>query len=453
MAKSRTVYVCQSCAHKSIKWVGKCPSCEAWGTYEEEVIEKGQQEPRKKRSQAQLEEKLVSLAQVEAVERERWDTPDQELNRVLGGGIVPGSLILLGGEPGIGKSTLLLQLALQMKEQRLLYVSGEESLNQIKMRAKRLEGQNENCYLLAETNFLDIRDAMEQLQPDLLIVDSIQTLHHPDIESSPGSIPQIRGCTHELTQLAKRSGAAVLLIGHITKEGYIAGPKVMEHMVDTVLYFEGDRNYNFRIVRTIKNRFGSVSEIGIYEMTQKGLQIITNPSEILLSHRSQQLSGIAVAAPLEGIRPMLIEVQALVSPTSYGTPQRTTTGFDGRRLNMLLAVLEKRVGMRLGMQDVFLNIAGGLKVEDPSIDLAVVAALASSNEDLSISGTTCFAGEVGLSGEIRPVRQVEQRINEAEKQGFDRFFLSSYNKKNLTKQFSIKLEFCENVREMLEIAL
>ncbi|MEX0968219.1 MAG: DNA repair protein RadA [Bacteroidia bacterium] len=450
MAKSRTFFVCQQCGYKSIKWGGKCPSCGAWNSFAEEVEIK---ETRRKNEvdTATLKNRLEPLGEYTTESTERWVSTDQEFNRVLGGGIVPGSLVLLGGEPGIGKSTLLLQITLNLPAQRILYVSGEESLNQIKMRAKRLDLKNPDCYLLAETNFETIAQAMKSLEPTVVIIDSIQTLYHPDIESAPGSVPQIRGCTAELIQIAKKRGIAICLIGHITKEGYIAGPKVLEHMVDTVLYFEGDRHYNYRILRTIKNRFGSISEIGIYEMTGKGLQIITNPSEILLNHREEMLSGISVAAMLEGIRPMLIEIQALVSPTFYGNPQRTSTGFDSRRMSMLLAVLEKRCGLKLNSQDVFLNIAGGLKVEDPSIDLAVTAAIASSFEDIAIPGNICFAGEVGLSGEIRPVNQVEKRISEAEKQGFSKIYLSSFNKKSISKEFKIELALCNSVNTLLEM--
>lgn len=394
---------------------------------------------------------IVTLDSLSTEEMDRIITPDTELNRVLGGGIVPGSITLLGGEPGIGKSTILLQLALQSQENKLLYVSGEESLNQIKLRANRVGLTNSNCFLISETTLEHILSAAKKVEPDIIIVDSIQTVSSLGVDSAPGSIPQIRECTAELINYAKKANVAVFLIGHITKEGYIAGPKILEHMVDTVLYFEGDRHYNYRILRTMKNRFGSVAEIGIYEMGDKGLVPIENPSEILLTTRNQSLSGIAIAATLEGIRPMLVEIQALVSPTPYSTPQRTTTGFDAKRMSMLLAVLEKRCGLRINIYDVFLNIAGGLKVDDPAIDLAVVASLASSYHDMAMPLDACFAGEVGLSGEVRPVNQIEKRISEAEKLGFKTFHLSSYNQKSITRNFSkIKLVFNDTVEALLQ---
>lgn len=393
---------------------------------------------------------LVTLDSVSPESLERIPSADEELNRVLGGGLVPGGVILLGGEPGIGKSTILLQLALQNKNLKILYVSGEESLNQIRLRANRVGDTNPNCYLLAETGLEQILQAAKKVEPDVIIIDSIQTTATNTVEAAPGSVPQIRECTSELIRYAKRSGAIVFLIGHITKEGYIAGPKILEHMVDCVLYFEGDRHYNYRILRTMKNRYGSVAEIGIYEMSDKGLTPIQNPSEILLTTRDESLSGISIGATLEGMRPMLIEVQALVSPSPYSTPQRSTTGFDSKRLSMLLAVLEKRCGLRINMYDVFLNIAGGLKVDDPAIDMAVMTAMASSYNDVALPAQVCFAGEIGLSGEIRPVNQIEKRINEAEKLGFRKFYLSGYNRKAITRTYKgIELVFADTVEKLL----
>ncbi len=394
---------------------------------------------------------VASLGDFELTAVNRLQTPDEELNRVLGGGIVTGSLILIGGEPGIGKSTLLLQLALEQRDKTILYVTGEESLNQVKMRAYRIGDPNPECYLLPETSVEVIVQKIKGIAPDILIVDSIQTLTTSEVDSTAGSIPQIRESTTHLQRWAKQKNMAVFLVGHITKEGFIAGPKILEHMVDTVLYFEGDQNYNYRILRTIKNRFGSVAEIGIYEMLEQGLYQVKNPSEILLSQRNETLSGVAIGAMLEGIRPMLIEIQALVSPAYYGTPQRSTTGFDGRRLNMLLAVLEKRCGLKLSIQDVFLNIAGGLKVEDPSTDLSVTVAIASSYQDMAVGDHICFAGEIGLSGEIRPVQQVEKRILEAEKLGFEQIYISTFNKKHLDqKERTIEIVSKDTVYEVLK---
>ncbi len=447
MAKTKTLYVCQQCGSSAVKWMGKCPSCGAWNSFVEEVVEKVKSNPN---VHGVKDGEIVALDSLNPEVLTRLVTPDEELNRVLGGGIVPGSVILLGGEPGIGKSTILLQLALECKGIKLLYVSGEESLNQIKLRANRVGLTNPDCFIVAETVLENILEAAKKVEPDIIIVDSIQTVSSLEIDSSPGSIPQIRESTAGLIQFAKKSHTAIFLIGHITKEGYIAGPKILEHMVDTVLYFEGDRHYNYRILRTMKNRFGSVAEIGIYEMGDKGLIPIKNPSEILLTTRNEALSGISIAATLEGIRPMLIEIQALVSPSPYSTPQRTTTGFDAKRLSMLLAVLEKRCGMRINIYDVFLNIAGGLKVEEPAIDLAVVTSLASSYHDISLPMDCCFAGEIGLSGEIRPVNQIETRISEAEKLGFKTFYLSSYNKKSISRKFDgIQLVFVDTVEKLL----
>ena len=379
----------------------------------------------------------------------RFNAADAELNRVLGGGIVPGSLILIGGEPGIGKSTLMLQIATALKKLRVLYVSGEESEQQIKMRADRMQGVSENCYILTETNIQNIFQQIEELQPQLLIIDSIQTLHTSYVESAAGSISQVRECTSDLMKFAKESGVPVFLIGHITKEGSIAGPKVLEHMVDTVLQFEGDRHLSYRILRTTKNRFGSTSELGIYEMQGTGLREVSNPSEILISQREDELSGVTIGAMLEGNRPLMIETQSLVSPATYGTPQRSSTGYDAKRLNMLLAVLEKRGGFRLGIHDVFLNIAGGLKVEDPAIDLAVCASLVSSLKDISISNRIAFAGEVGLGGEIRAVNRIENRISEAEKLGFQQIYISKYNKKGLDlSQYKIDIKAVSKLEEV-----
>lgn len=457
MAKTRIAYFCQSCGFEAAKWLGKCPSCAQWNTFVEEVIEKANTSvPNWKAGSTtqQRTNKPVEVADITFSEEHRLLTPDKEFNRVLGGGIVAGSLVLIGGEPGIGKSTLMLQLALNMPDQKVLYVSGEESERQIKMRAERLEDVGgrksevgkglksdpdsyrdehpkseikKGCFILTETSTQNIFKQIEELEPDLVVVDSIQTLHSAHIESTPGSVSQVRECTAELLRFAKESGTPVFLIGHITKDGMIAGPKILEHMVDTVLQFEGDRHHVYRILRTVKNRFGSASELGIYEMLGEGLREVSNPSEILLSQRDEPLSGITISATLEGMRPMLIETQALVSTSAYGTPQRTATGFDTRRMSMLLAVLEKRCGFHLGAKDVFLNITGGIRVEDPAIDLGLAAAIISSHEDIPIPFKTCFAGEIGLSGEIRAVNRVEQRIAEAQKLGFEQIFISKYN--------------------------
>lgn len=430
--KIKTAFFCQNCGYESAKWTGKCPSCGQWNTFVEEKVQKDiplrntNWQPEKENGRS---DNIVNLSEVSAIEEDRLLTPDAELNRVLGGGIVPGSLVLVGGEPGIGKSTLFLQNALQLKDITTLYISGEESAQQIKMRADRLQIKNDLFYLLTETSTQTIFQEIKKLRPQLVIIDSIQTLQSPFIESAPGSVSQIRETAAELQRFAKESHTPVFLIGHITKDGSIAGPKILEHMVDTVLQFEGDQHYAYRILRTIKNRFGSTAELGIYEMTGSGLRQVTNPSEILISQREDQLSGVAIAATMEGMRPMLVEVQALVTQSVYGTPQRTVTGFDLRRLQLLLAVLEKRGGFHFGVKDVFLNIAGGIRVEDPSIDLAVLCALLSSYEDVAIGNKICFAGEVGLSGEIRAVNRIEQRIAEAEKLGFEKIFISRYNKK------------------------
>lgn len=455
MAKTRTTYFCQNCGFESAKWLGKCPSCSQWNTFIEEVVEKGGTKVpdwRTEKSGTLRASKAAAIHSIVYKEELRIETPDQELNRVLGGGIVPGSLVLIGGEPGIGKSTLMLQLALTLPKLKVLYVSGEESEQQIKMRAERIDQSSKaSCYILTETATKNIFKQIEQIAPELVIIDSIQTLHSAHIDSSPGSVSQVRECTAELLRYAKESGTPVFIIGHITKEGSIAGPKVLEHMVDTVLQFEGDRHHVYRILRAVKNRFGSSSELGIYEMQGAGLREVSNPSEILLSQRESSLSGIAIAAMLEGVRPMLIEVQALVSTSAYGTPQRSTTGFEAKRMNMLLAVLEKRFGFRLSIQDVFLNIAGGLRVEDPAIDLAVLMAIISSQQDIPLPSTVVFAGEVGLSGEIRAINRIEQRIAEADKLGFETIYVSKYNIKGLDlNRFKIKIVALSKVEELFQ---
>jgi DNA repair protein RadA/Sms len=440
MAKIKTSFFCQNCGSQSDKWVGKCGSCNEWNTYVEEVIDKSPKSATPfSSSTTQRAAKAHRLDEIEQKIEKRIELKDLELNRVLGGGMVPGSLILFGGEPGIGKSTLLLQMAINETEKKILYISGEESETQIKMRADRIGKNNKNCFVLTETSMQNVFIQIEAVQPDILIIDSVQTMQSGVIESSPGSISQVRECTAELLRFAKESGTPVFLIGHITKEGSLAGPKVLEHMVDTVLVFEGDRNHVYRIVRSVKNRFGSTNEIGIYEMHGAGLRGVENPSEILITNNEEELSGIAIASTLEGVRPMLVEVQALVSTAAYGTPQRSSTGFDLRRLNMLLAVLEKRCGFKLGTKDVFLNIAGGIKVSDPAIDLAVVCAIMSSNANIPISNKICLSAELSLSGEIRPVNRIDQRISEAEKMGFDQIIVSKHNKGIKQKNFNIEI--------------
>lgn len=424
MAKLKTAYFCQNCGTQYAQWHGQCKNCGQWNTLAEEITEKKSILPTSKKNKNHI----INIIEVETQDEPRIKTPSEELNRVLGGGIVLGSVTLIGGEPGIGKSTLLLQLALKMKK-KILYVSGEESASQIKMRADRLTDlQNPNCFLYTETSLEKIIHEAKKLAPDFVIIDSIQTIQSQLIESSPGTVSQIRECSNEIIKFAKETATPVFLVGHITKDGNIAGPKVLEHMVDVVLSFDGDRNHLFRLLRAHKNRFGSTTEIGIYEMIAQGLKEIKNPSEILITKKNEDLSGNAVAVTLEGNRPMLLEIQALVSTAVYGTPQRSSTGFDAKRLNMLLAVLEKRAGFQLGAKDVFLNITGGIKTQDPALDLAVVASILSSNEDEAISEKYCFSGEIGLSGEIRPVAQIEQRITEAEKLGYDKIFISSLNK-------------------------
>jgi len=429
MAKAKSYYFCQECGYQSSSWLGRCPQCGKWNTFQEEVVKPSA--PQRKGVSATSQATPKRIQEVTYSETERIPTHCAEFDRVLGGGIVPGSLLLLGGEPGIGKSTLLLQTALAIHDRRLLYVSGEESEQQIKMRADRIGINTDSCYVVSETVTQRIFEHVEAVQPDLLIVDSIQTVTTEDIESPAGSVSQIRQCTTEFQHYAKTTGVPVLLIGHITKDGTLAGPKVMEHIVDAVLQFEGDRNYGFRILRALKNRFGSTSEIGIFEMRGSGLAEVSNPSALLLSHRDEELSGAAVAATLEGVRPMFVEVQSLVSSAVYGTPQRNANGFDMRRMNMLLAVLEKRCGFKLGAKDVFLNIAGGMRVSDPALDLAVACSILSSNVDMPVSPRYCFAAEVGLSGEVRPVSRIDSRVSEAARLGFERVFISKYDLRNL----------------------
>lgn len=450
MAKTKTAYFCQNCGYESPKWLGRCSSCNEWNTFVEEIIHKEDKNITAFSKHSKRKSQPQAISSIENIPQQRSTMVDIELNRVLGGGLVPGSLILFGGEPGIGKSTLMLQMAMQEKNRKILYVSGEESEQQIKMRAERIGALNSNCFLLTETQLEGIFTHAENLQPDLLVIDSIQTLHTENIDSSPGSISQIRECTAELLRYSKQTETPVFLIGHITKEGDLAGPKVLEHMVDTVLRFEGDRNHVYRLLRSIKNRFGSTNELGIYEMLGNGLRQVENPSEILISDNTEKLSGSAIAATLEGLRPMLIEVQALVSTAAYGTPQRSATGFDTRRLNMLLAVMEKRCGFKLGAKDVFLNIAGGIKVNDPAIDLAVVAAILSSNVDIHIEKNICLSAEVGLSGEIRAVNRINQRIAEAEKLGFDKIIIAKNNKGINQKDFKIEIIKCARIEEVLK---
>lgn len=449
MSKLKKIFVCNACGTNSSKWEGKCHSCGEWNTIVEEIISKESKQEIKQKTWKEDEKSTPkALQDIEFGETPRILTVDGELNRVLGGGIVLGSLILIGGHPGIGKSTLLLQLAVRLNK-KILYISGEESEEQIKMRAERIGYQNKQCMILTETNVIKILQHAKKLQANLLIIDSIQTLLSPYIESTPGSVSQIRECTGELQRFAKESKIPVFVIGHITKDGQIAGPKLLEHMVDVVLQFEGDRNYTYRILRTIKNRFGSTDEIGIYEMESLGLREVSNPSELLISQSDENLSGSAISATIEGLRPMMIETQALVSTSVYGTPQRSATGFDLRRLSMLLAVLEKRCGLPFAQNDVFLNLVGGIKVMDPSIDLAIVSALISSLQDIPIHRKSCFAAEVGLSGEIRAVTRIEQRIQEADRLGFEKIYISKYNGKGLQqKNFDIEIIALKKVEDL-----
>lgn len=442
MSKVKTAFFCNQCGYESAKWAGKCPACGEWNTFIQEVLHKENSAPAKSRQWQEHPApgpKTIALQEVVADEQPRIITGDPEMNRVLGGGIVPGSVILVAGEPGIGKSTLFLQLGLQLKQQTVLYISGEESRQQIKLRANRLAAEAPQFYLLTETGTQTIFAEIKKLRPQVIIVDSIQTLESPFIESAAGSVSQIRECAAEWQRFAKETNVPVFLIGHITKDGSIAGPKILEHMVDTVLQFEGDRHHSYRMLRTLKNRFGSTSELGIYEMTDSGMRAVTNPSEILISQKEEPLSGSAIAASMEGLRPLLMEVQALVTQSVYGTPQRTVTGFDLRRLQLLLAVLDKRGGFQFGMKDVFVNIAGGLRIEDPSTDLAVVMALLSSYEDIPIPVQTCFAGEIGLNGEVRPVNRIEQRISEAARLGFNQIIISRFHAKAVGKNTGIRI--------------
>ncbi|WP_047549820.1 DNA repair protein RadA [Psychroserpens sp. Hel_I_66] len=450
MAKLKTTFFCQNCGSQYSKWQGQCTACKEWNTITEEVIQKPEKSDWKAAATSSKRiSKPLKINEIDTSQEARLNTVDEEFNRVLGGGLVPGSLTLLGGEPGIGKSTLLLQISLKLPF-KTLYVSGEESMKQIKMRAERINPNTNNCYILTETKTQNIFKQITDLEPDIVVIDSIQTLHSDYIESSAGSISQIKECTTELIKFAKETSTPVILIGHITKDGHIAGPKILEHMVDTVLQFEGDRNHVFRILRSNKNRFGSTNELGIYEMQGSGLREVSNPSEILISQKDDELSGNAIAATLEGMRPLMIEVQALVSTAVYGTPQRSATGFNAKRLNMLLAVLEKRAGFRLGAKDVFLNITGGITVDDPAIDLAVVASILSSNEDIALQKDFCFAAEIGLSGEVRPVQRVEQRILEAEKLGFSTIFVSKYNKISL-KNTVIKIQLISKIEDIIDL--
>src|SRR5574344_1616876 len=450
MAKEKVVYVCTNCGQDSPKWVGKCPSCGAWNSYVEQVVRKESAVKQAISGSNGMKSKPMILSDIIGGEERRIDMRDDELNRVLGGGLVPGSLVLLGGEPGIGKSTLILQTVLRLPDKKVLYVSGEESAQQLKLRADRIKHNSSDCMIVCATSMEEIFTHIKNTSPDIVVIDSIQTISTEGIDSSPGSIVQIRECSASILKFAKESNIPVILIGHINKEGTIAGPKVLEHIVDTVIQFEGDQHYMYRILRSIKNRFGSTSELGIYEMQQSGLRQVSNPSELLLTQDHEGLSGIAISSAIEGVRPFLVETQALVSSAAYGTPQRSATGFDQRRLNMLLAVLEKRVGFKLMQKDVFINIAGGLRVTDLAIDLSVIAAVLSSNVDTAIESGICMAGEVGLSGEVRPINRIEQRIAEAEKLGFQRMILPKYNMQGFDQhKFKIELIPVRKVEEAL----
>lgn len=455
MPKTKTAFFCQQCGYETPKWTGKCPSCGAWNSFVEEVVQRDDKQSKKAGNWDEAAKDIKKARKLEDITPQtdvRMITPDTELNRVLGSGMVPGSVILIAGEPGIGKSTLFLQCALQWNTIKTLYVSGEESGQQVKLRAERLGNKNDNLYLLTATDTSTIFQEVKKIKPELLIIDSIQTLESPYVESAAGSVSQVRECAAELQRFAKMSNIPVCIIGHITKEGSIAGPKVLEHMVDTVLQFEGDRHYAYRILRTVKNRFGSTSELGIYEMISAGMRPVSNPSEILLSQHDEPLSGIAIASTMEGARPLMIEIQALASQAVYGTPQRTVSGLDLRRLQLLLAVLEKRGGFHFGSKDVFVNIAGGIKVEDPSIELAVVCALLSSYEDRALPSNVCFVGEVGLSGEIRAVNRIDQRIAEADKLGLDVIIIPKANLKGLdTKGYSIEIKTANKVEDVYRL--
>jgi len=449
MTKSKTMWVCQNCGAESVKWLGRCPACGEWNTYQEEVTllqTRGEAFP----GEFHEKRKPELLSSISSYERPRYKSGIGELDRILGGGLVPGSLVLLGGEPGVGKSTLALHLALATPGRKILYVSGEESGEQISLRAKRLGKSNPECYVLCETELENITAYSEQIKPEIVIIDSIQTVSTTLLESPAGSVSQVRECAARLLKYSKLTGVPVILIGHITKDGTLAGPRVLEHIVDVVLYFEGDNNYMYRILRPVKNRFGSTSEIGIFEMTESGLKEVVNPSEMFINTHDEALSGVSIAATVEGIRPFMIETQALVSSAVYGTPQRSSTGFDIRRLNMLLAILEKRAGFKLGMKDVFLNIAGGIKVSDPAIDLSVISSILSSNLDVPISKNICFAGEAGLSGEIRPVSVIEQRIKEAAKMGFESIVISNYQKINSLRNIQIKIVKAGKVEQLVK---
>ena len=458
MAKDKIAYVCSNCGQESAKWIGKCPSCGQWNTFKEIRIASDTGSLAAKSAATAVRKSMKNdknrpllLREISSKDEPRINMNDEELNRVLGGGLVPGSIVLLGGEPGIGKSTLSLQTILRIPDKRILYVSGEESAHQLKMRAQRIPHEDhDNVQILCETSLESIFEHIKEVKPELIVVDSIQTISTEDVESSPGSITQVRECASALLRFAKTSGIPVILIGHITKEGTLAGPKILEHIVDTVIQFEGDQHYMYRILRSIKNRFGSTSELGIYEMQQNGLRQVSNPSELLLTQDHDGLSGIAISSAIEGVRPFLVETQALVSTAAYGTPQRSATGFDQRRLNMLLAVLEKRVGFKLIQKDVFINIAGGLRVTDLAMDLSVIAAVLSSNVDTAIEPGWCMAGEVGLSGEVRPVNRIEQRIAEAEKLGFHHMIIPKYNMQGFNRQrFNIELHPVRKVEEAL----
>lgn len=446
--KNKTAWFCANCGNEEPKWVGKCPACGEWNTFKEAALPSS---TTNLHTPSGNTNQPLPITKIESKADKRISTGSTEFDRVLGTGLVTGSLVLIGGEPGIGKSTLMLQIALKLANTKVLYVSGEESASQIKLRAERIGGENSECLIVSETSLQNIQVHLKNTQPNLVVIDSIQTLQADGVESSPGSITQIRECTNQLLRFAKETDTPVILIGHITKDGSIAGPKVLEHMVDVVLQFEGDTNYMYRIIRGIKNRFGSTSEIGIFEMQQAGLREVSNPSELLLAQFDDTLSGTAVAASTEGVRPLLLEIQALVSTAAYGTPQRSVTGYDLRRLNMLLAVLEKRAGFRLGAKDVFLNIAGGIRVDDPATDLAVAAAVLSSDQDIAIPKKSCFAGEIGLSGEVRPVSRLEQRISEAEKLGFTEIFVSKYNKIAERERFRIHIMEVGNINDLFRL--